>query len=85
MNLTTFLALLLPANAFFDIASESGLIEMDMHITQAPKKHLSELGMHLMNLRKAESPPETHDYIEKNLYDYFNIQIFSEIYIGSNK
>ena len=85
MNLTTFLALLLPANAFWDQASESGLIEMDMHITHAPKKHLSSLGTHLLNLRMADSPPETHDYIEKNLYDYFNIQIYSQIYIGSAK
>jgi hypothetical protein len=38
---------------------------------------MNDLGMHLMNLRMEESPQESKDYIEKNLYDYFNIQIFS--------
>jgi len=41
--------------------------------------------MHLMNLRAADEDQQAMEYIEKNLYDYFDIQIFSQIYIGSNK
>lgn len=73
MKFSTFLALVLPANAFWSSNDSDGLIEMDMQITHTPKKHLNDLGMHLMNLRMADAPPEEHDYIEKNLYDYFNI------------
>ena len=83
MKLGTLIALLLPANAFWSSDDSNGLIEMDMHITHRPKKHLSNLGQHLMNLRSSQSPPEDHEYIEKTLHDYFNIQIFSEVYIGS--
>jgi hypothetical protein len=53
MKLGTLIALLLPANAFWSSDDSNGLIEMDMHITHRPKKHLSNLGQHLMNLRSS--------------------------------
>lgn len=28
---------------------------------------------------------DRHDYIEKNLYDFYDIQLYAVVYIGSNK
>ena len=54
-----------------------------MQITRASQKSLSALGAHLMNLRAAEGGDLS--YIEKNLEDFFDIQIYSTIYFGSDK
>lgn len=51
MKLETFLALLLPANALWSSDNSDGIIEMNVKITHAPTKHMSNLGNHLMNLR----------------------------------
>ena len=79
MKLTTLILLLAPCSAQWNwgTASDSGLIELDMQISHKPKGYHNNLGAHLMNLRSAGQDPLTKQYIEKNLYDYFNIQIFS--------
>ena len=77
------LALFAPARAFIpDFASQAknGIIEMDMHVSSNPPKgYLPGLGHHLMNLNADK------EYIEEDLDDFFDIQIFSHIFIGSNK
>ena len=61
---------------------ERGVIDMDINITERPHQHHSGLANHLMNLSAADG---TQDYIEKNLDNFFNIQIYANILIGSNK
>ena len=82
MNLTkvlTLLAFLTPSRAYMN---KDGVIEMDVHVSNKPsKKYASGLGTHLMSLDSAKHP----DYIEKDLLDFFDIQIYSKIFLGSNK
>ena len=47
------------------------------------KEYLNNIGMTLMNL--AEENGDDSASIEKNLYDFFDIQLYSKIYVGSNK
>ena len=82
----TLLALLSSTKAVFNgsEANEDGMIEMDMSITQRPKQHLSGYAHEMMVLdSQAATTDEEKDYINKQLYDYNNIQIYSKIYIGS--
>jgi len=78
-----------PLTSLFQYSNTNdGLIEMDAQISHAPRtQHMGGLGMHLMNL--ASDPMGQafgqEEYIEKNLMDFFNIQIFSSIYVGSMK
>jgi len=46
---------------------------MDVQIKRSPKKQLNHLGQHLLNLRAADQDAQTQEYIEKNLFDYFDI------------
>ena len=75
----TLLAFLNPAKAF---TNSNGIIEMDVKVSNKPsKKYTPGLGSHLMSLDSAKHP----DYIEKELLDFFDIQIYSKIYLGSDK
>jgi hypothetical protein len=53
---------------------------MDMAITARETQHAGGVVNHLMQLSTAAV-----GYIEKKLYDFYNIQIYSNIYFGSNK
>ena len=81
-------------------ADSVGLIELDMHIKKQPREHLNNVGMHLLNLHAQSAPSslqsdvmpwtmeryqQEQDYIEKNLHDFFDIQLYSYIWLGSNK
>jgi hypothetical protein len=70
-----------------------GLIEMDLGVRHAPSEsnYLPESGYHLMELwldeyhhYGTEFDDEHHDYIEKNLYDFYDIQLYANIFVGSN-
>jgi len=58
-------------------------MELDINISHRPSEHTTGLGNHLTQLSTAAGAHPA--YIEKRLYDFFNIQIYSKIYIGSNK
>jgi len=81
-KLITIAALIAPAFTFGFQANDQGIIELDVQVTQRPKKHLTGVAHHLMQLNAATHQDE---YIDKQLYDYNNIQIYSTIYIGSEK
>lgn len=36
-------------------------------------------------LQEDDADDEQRDYIEKNLYDFYDIQLYAVVYIGSNK
>ena len=73
------------AAAFWPAAEEdnTGIIELDAKIREHESEHLNMLGMQLMNLAADTGAPM--DYIEKQLKNLFNIQIFATVYFGSNK
>jgi hypothetical protein len=56
---------------------------MDARITERPKEYLSGVASHLMQLY--EDKGVSSEYIDKQLLDYNNIQIYSKIYIGEPK
>jgi hypothetical protein len=58
------------------------VIDMDVHITERPHEHHSGLASHLMNMSAMDG---SGDYIEKNLDNFFNIQIYANVLFGSNK
>ena len=73
-----------------------GLIELDVDVKESRRGYLSEYAQHLMELSDAslddeyhhagdDDNDERHDYIEKNLYDFYDIQLYAVVYIGSNK
>ena len=74
-------------------AQDSGLIEMDLDIRQNRRAYKSDAHTMLMNLHEDEyhhfgsdeDGDTRHDYIEKNLYDFYDIQLYAVIYVGSNK
>lgn len=47
------------------------------------KEYLNNIGMTLINL--AEENGEDSEAIEKNLFDFFDIQLYAKIFVGSNK
>ena len=59
------------------------LLELDLQVKKVQKEYLNNIGMTLMNL--AEENGDDSASIEKNLYDFFDIQLYSKIYVGSNK
>ena len=86
LKVLTLLALFSSTNAFWKgWSQDNGMIEMDMHITERPKQHLSGLAHHLQVLDSANASETEKDYIDKQLYDFNNIQIFSKIYVGSER
>ena len=58
---------------------------MDMHISQRPKEHLTGVAQHLQVLDSANASEAEKNYIDKQLYDFNNIQLYSKIYIGSQR
>ena len=62
----------------------NGIIEIDGSIHSRTAPHVGGLGSHLMNLATTDGSSDS-GYIDKNLYDFFNIQIYSPIFVGSNK
>jgi predicted RNA-binding protein with PIN domain len=78
----TIAALIAPAFTFGWTANEEGIIELDAHISSRPTQHKVDNAHHLMNLYDAGNNDQS-DYIDKQLYDYNNIQIYSKIFIGS--
>ena len=64
---------------------DSGLIELDAHVTNRNPDYINGLGSHLMNLVEEDASDDQKDYIETKLKNLFNIQIFSRVYFGSNK
>lgn len=60
---------------------QRGVIDMDIDIHEKSHSH-SGLANHLMNLSQIDGDKE---YIEQNLDNFFNIQIYSNIYVGSNR
>ena len=61
-----------------------GLIEMDIGISHKTKKHHNELAMNLMNLAYGGGAnEEERGYINKNLHTFFDIQLYSKIWVGS--
>ena len=73
-----------------------GLIELDIDIKESRRGYLSDAAQHLMELSDRSLDDEfhhlgddefddRHDYIEKNLYDFYDIQLYAVVYIGSNK
>lgn len=63
-----------------------GLIELDMNISQQPKKHLNDAGMRLLNLAAVNgASPEELAYIEKDLYTFYDIQLYANVWVGSQK
>ena len=82
-NTKTLLTLgLISAAKAFLAGGERGVIDMDVHVTERPHRHHSGLASHLMNLSQVDG---SKDYIEKNLDNFFNIQIYANILIGSNR
>jgi len=60
---------------------KDGIIEMDVQVLKKETGgYTPGIGKHLMSL-SSEHP----NYVEKDLLDFFDIQIYSNIYIGSNK
>jgi len=73
-------------NLFSGAEEDDGLIELDLkhHTPESPE--LNDSAMQLMNLREAPgAQPSILPYIEKELHDFFKIQIFAEILIGSDR
>ena len=79
--------------ALFGRDFTDGLVELDLQIKPqaAGNKYIPENGIHLMELWLDEYPHyglendnEHHDYIEKNLYDFYDIQLYANIFVGSN-
>ena len=70
-----------------------GLVELDLNVKQGSTgNYLPENGLHLMELwldeyhhYGLENDDEHHDYIEKNLYDFYDIQLYANIFVGSNR
>ena len=58
------------------------VIDMDVNISERPHEHHSGLASHLLEMSATDG---SGDYIEKNLDNFFNIQIYANILIGSNK
>jgi hypothetical protein len=71
-------ALLAPASACTQVSP--GVFESDVHIRAKPasEKGFSGVSHHLLQNLSGQ-------YVEKILHDYNNIQIFSKIYIGSER
>lgn len=67
-----------------EIYSTDGILEMHLHVKPRPSTdaNLPALGSKLM-MMDFESF-QHRQYIENKLTTYFDIQIFSKIYIGSN-
>ena len=61
-----------------------GMIDMEIGISHKKKTHHNELAMNLMNLASAGgADQEELGYINKNLYTFFDIQLYSNIWVGS--
>ena len=72
--------LLLASSAQALPAAKNGIIEMDVEVSSRKSKgYTPGLGQELMNLNAGSS------YIEKDVLDFFDIQIYSKLYIGSDR
>lgn len=65
----------------FSKPQNKGIIEMDLKF----QKKSAKTSFDKLQLINLASGPGMLPYIEKDLHDHFQIQIFSSIYIGSNK
>lgn len=79
----TLAALVAPAFTFSFGADSNGVIELNAKISARPKGHLTGVANHLMQLNEVSGVSD--EYIDKQLHDFNNIQIFSSIYIGEPK
>lgn len=65
-----------------ELSAKEGILEVPLHVQARPPIDVSipGLGSDLMNMVEVDD----RAYIENKLTTYFDIQIFSKIYIGSN-
>jgi hypothetical protein len=85
-NIAAIMALTSTATAYFPFSSASdvdGGFEIPMKIQKATAGRTNGLGQHLQSMYSVNGYQP--DYVDKQLLTFFDIQIYSKIYVGSQK